>query len=220
MSVTHSATRPLLVLAALAAAIALLLGTPATAAAAPALAGGPLYGGMLMTSDSGGSCQTGFNVQQDGAYLVLTSGQCVAAGSQWSIDGHQLGTAVTGGDGYGLVTVDDPDYWQPQGAVLAGGQPAQVTGATQPTVGMSVCVATGDTGTSCGSITAVDVTVSFPDGVIYGLAEANLCADPDSPGAPVVSGAAAIGVVIGGTCGTSYLQPIVPVMSDHGLSLV
>lgn len=231
MSPIPALTRRLVALVgAVVAAVALALAAAPAASAVPGhddvSTVQPLYGGMTMTGTGGSSCVTGYNVHSGSTYYIVVSGQCAEAGTDWSIGGVHVGTTVgfPSSPAYGLVSVDTAN-WQPQGAILVGGAVHPITGPGQPVVGGSVCSADQRTGVHCGTVTGLNVSVSFPEGTINGLAQTNMCMEAGSGGAPVYSGSAAEGILLGGSgnCssgGQSFFMPIVEILSETGLSLV
>ncbi len=216
-------------LAAALVAVLVVLGAPAAGAAAARLTGGPLYGGMVMTDSSGFRCISGFNAHSGSTYYVITASSCTSSASSWYIGGDYLGpSAASGwpGGGYGLIKVADPTHWQPQGAIRVAGATVQITGAGNATVGQQVCYGNEtSSGVHCGTVQAVNVSVNFGDGVIYGLTQTNMCHQPGDTGSPIFSGSTAMGVLVGGSgdCssgGTTFFQPLPQVLSQYGLALV
>jgi streptogrisin B len=100
-----------------------------------------------------------------------------------------------------------------------------ITAAGRPVVGQRVCRSGPTTGVHCGTVTAVNLTVNFPEGTITGLARTTVCVEPgDTPGAPYFAGGIAVGLGIGGmgNCasgGSSFVQPITDVLSTFGVSV-
>lgn len=213
-----------LLLRAVVAALALLAAPGAAAAATGgSLAPTPLYGGMQMVSDIDSHCVSGFNVTDRDAYYVLTAGPCLEGTTGWSVGGGYLGPSGASGGTAGLVRVADLTRWEPRPEVLMGGQPSPVTGYRAPSVGMRVCTSNATMGgVSCGVVTALNVTVQYPEGTYFGLAATNICLNPGDAdtGGPVVSEGAAVGVVFGSGGCTTYVQPLGPVLAAYNLILV
>lgn len=82
------------------------------------------------------------------------------------------------------------------------------TMATQPYPGMLVCKNGPVTGYTCGHVYAVNVTVCFPQGCLYGLAQTNMYSAPGDQGAPVYFGTELIGTVVGAGGGWTFFDPI------------
>ncbi|MEU8118250.1 S1 family peptidase [Spirillospora sp. NPDC049024] len=190
--------------------------------AAPGAEGGQaVYAG-------GTRCVLGFNVRQGGTYYFLTAGGCAQVGMAVYADPGltvQLGTVVSATTGgVALVRYVEPSVERPGSVYLYPGS-QDITTAGRPVVGQRVCRSGPTTGLRCGSVTAVNVTVNFPDGTVTGVAQTNICTEPgDGPGAPYFSGSTAVGLGIGGsgnctTGGTSYFLPISPVLSAFGVSV-
>lgn len=148
----------------------------------------------------------------------VTAGHCGSVGTRTvGFNGAAQGvfTVVAfPGDDYGLVETNSQWYPVPS---FAGTQPAPV--------GSPVCKTSPTTGTTCGTITARNVTVSFPQGTVHSLIRTDLCSEPGDSGAPVASGDQLQGLVSGasGNCslgGTTYIQPINPVLSALGTTLL
>ncbi|MGI5419053.1 S1 family peptidase [Actinomadura luteofluorescens] len=191
-------------------------------AAAPGAEGGQaIYG-------PGVRCTLGFNVRQNGTYYFLTAGGCAQVGMVLYADPGltvQLGTVVSVTNlAVALVRYVEPSVERPGSVHLYPGS-QDITTAGRPVVGQRVCRSGPTTGVRCGSVTAINVTVNFPEGTITGLARTTVCTEPgDSPGAPYFSGTTAVGLGIGGVgdCasgGSSYFQPISPVLSAFGVSV-
>jgi hypothetical protein len=199
------------------------LAADAAPAAAPSSEGGqPVYGA------NGARCTLGFNVRANGTYSFLTAGGCAQAGLTLYADPAltvELGTVVAVTNvAVGLVRYVDPKVERPGSVRLYPGS-QDITSARSPVVGQSVCRSGPTTGVRCGTVTAVNQTVRFPEGTITGLARTNICVEPgDTPGAPYFSGTTAIGLGIGGSgnCtsgGTSYFQPIAGVLAAFGVAV-
>ncbi|MFA1544518.1 S1 family peptidase [Actinomadura monticuli] len=209
-----------------AAAVAVLA---AFALAAPARAAAPsAEGGQPIFAPGGVRCTLGFNVRQNGTYYFLTAGGCAKVGLTVYADPAltvELGTVVAVTNvAVGLVRYVDPQVERPGSVRLYPGS-QDITGAGSPVVGQRVCRSGPTTGLRCGTVTAVNLTVRFPEGTITGLARTTICVEPgDTPGAPYFSGGTAIGLGIGGTgsCatgGSSYVQPVTSVLAAFGVTV-
>ena len=115
--------------------------------------------------------------------------------------------------------------WRGSGRVQGG---PTITGSTVAPTGAAVCRSGSTSGYHCGLVQATDATVNYGNGtVITGLTQTSVCADPGDSGGPFVTpdSAQAQGTLSGGTgdCvagGTTYFQPIAPVLAAMGLTLV
>jgi hypothetical protein len=92
-------------------------------------------------------------------------------------------------------------------AVLTVAAPS-ASAATRPYVGMPVCKDGSTTGWTCGTVTAVNVTVCYPQGCVTGLARTNMYAAPGDGGAPVYYRTELIGHVVGTAGGSTYFDPV------------
>ncbi|MEU5366896.1 S1 family peptidase [Streptomyces sp. NPDC005925] len=205
------------------AVLAALFSSPASAAeAAVTVRGGDtLYSGASR-------CRVGFNAHQGTTNYGLMAGHCLSAGTTWYRDsahtqpvGTAAGSSFPGND-YGVLryfdTVSAPSV------VASGSSTFPITTARNPVVGEQVCMPSLTGGLQCGRVTAVNVTVSYPEGSISGLFSANLCVEPGDMGGPGFSGTAALGIAVGGqgTCssgGTTFFQPVVEILSAYGLTV-
>lgn len=105
-----------------------------------------------------------------------------------------------------------------------GGEKTEITGSVQALVGASVCRSGSTTGWHCGTIQQHDTSVDYSQGKVDGVTKTSVCAEPGDSGGPFVSGSQAQGVTSGGSgdCtsgGTTYYQPVNPILKDFGLVL-
>ncbi|MCF6522485.1 serine protease [Streptomyces sp. JJ36] len=183
-------------------------------AVSPVLApGDPIYSG-------GARCTLGFNVTDGDDVFLLTAGHCTAAGGYWYADPAEtvpVGPAVLSsfpGNDYGLVRYADP------GLASRGGYTA-----ASPYVGERVHTVTPWTGVRSGTVTGLNVTVSYGGGVVYGLIRTSICVGGPVSGAPLFgSDGRALGIGVGGssscaTGGTTFFQPLPEALAATGLSL-
>lgn len=228
----------------LAAGLALTSAAPAPAAPAPAAstpaastpaaASWNLIGGQLIYSTSGARCTLGFNAHSGAGRYVLTAGHCITAGQTWYGVGGFIGTTAGysfPANDYGAIRVQSADALStPLVDRYTSGSDVTIIGVANPTVGMSVCYSSPATGWRCGSITATNQTVCYPEGCIFQVFRMNICAEAGADGAPVVTNPGsgtevrAVGLIIGGSgnCsagGTTFAQPISEVLSVYGLTL-
>ncbi len=91
-----------------------------------------------------------------------------------------------------------------------GGQAAKKNGST--------------TGVSSGSVQALDQTVNYAQGAVYGLIRTNICAQPGDSGGALFAGTVALGLVSGGsgscsTGGRVFYQPVVETLQRYGATI-
>lgn len=188
------------------------------------------YGGEAITS-GGGRCSAGFITRApSGNWYILTAGHCTEGGGTWSGDGQTIGNSAASsfpGDDFGAIRINNPTALAPQGAVLSGSTPVDITGAGQVPVGGRVCKTGSTTGTTCGTVQRYNVTVNYGGGdTVSGLIQTNVCTQPGDSGGPLFAGSSAQGIVSGGSVAgcsaagfTSYFQPAGEALSTYGLTL-
>lgn len=215
----------------LAAGVMALLAALAPGAAAATLrpAAAPMgEGGQVIYGSNGSRCTLGFNVRRADSYYFLTAGGCAEVGVGLYTDPGltvQLGTVVAVTNvKVALVRYVEPQAERPGSVLLYPGH-RDITSAGAPVVGQPICRSGPTTGLHCGSVTAINVTVQYPEGTVTGLARTTICTEPgDTPGAPYFSGNVAVGIGIGGigdctSGGSSFMQPVAPVLSAFGVSV-
>ncbi len=183
---------------------------------APKLSGGDEIDG------SGVRCTAGVNVTNGSAYYVLTAGHCGQAVSDWTTPaGDFIGSTVSSsfpGNDFAIIgytgSVPHPG--------TIGGQ--DVTSAGAATVGEHACMLGAVSGLVCGTIQGLNVTVNYAEGVVTGLIQTNICAQPGDSGAPLFDGPKVLGILSGasGNCasgGTSFFQPILEILSSYGVNV-
>ncbi|WP_242590869.1 S1 family peptidase [Streptomyces sp. GB4-14] len=190
-----------------------------------------LAGGLPVLSTAG-RCSAGFNVTDGRREFILTAGHCGPQGSVWfSDDGgrKKVGTTVGGsfpGDDYSLIAYDGGKAGENAGVVaVGGGKGVRITGVAEPTVGQRIFRSGSTSGLRDGEVTALDVTVNYPEGTVGGLIESDVCAEPGDSGGPMFSEGIALGVTSGGSgdCrsgGITYFQPVTKALADLDLKLI
>lgn len=214
---------------------ALLIGlAPAASASPPASPPSPasapmLEGGRAIYAPGGVRCALGFNVRKADAYYFLTGGRCARVGLTIYADQAltvPLGTVVAVAKiSTALVRYLDPQIERPGSVYLYPGS-QDIVNAGYPTVGQRICRSGPLTGVRCGTVTATNLTINFPEGTINGVARTNICIDPpELPGAPYFAGPMAIGLELGtsGSCSTggggSFFQPVPEILNIFGLTV-
>jgi streptogrisin C len=192
-------------------------------------------GGSEYLSLSGGSyyyCSVGFGVTDGSAQGYVTAGHCGNSGDKTFIlanrrtIGAQIGqfqSSTFGGAGdFAYVSHTAGNSTS---AYVKGVGP--VRGAAVAGVGEAVCRSGRTTGVKCGTIEALNTSVTYPEGTIGGLTRVKVCAEGGDSGGSFISGDQAQGVLSGGnySCkggqaklATSYFQPIGEILSG-GLTL-
>jgi streptogrisin B len=217
-------TRIRVIVACVATVMTLLVpGTAATATTAPP----PPEGGRAIYASNGVRCALGFNVVKSGTYYFLTAGGCAQVGLRIYADPNlatPLGTVVgvTAAPEIALVQYVDPKKERP-GSVHTYPGTRDITTAGPPAVGQRICRSGPVNGLVCGPVTATNLTINLPDGVITGVARATVCAG-ELAGAPYFADSRAVGLEIGmsGNCASgssSYFLPINSVLSAFGVAV-
>ncbi len=100
-----------------------------------------------------------------------------------------------------------------------------VHGSSEVPERSSICRSGSTTGMWCGTVQAKNQTVNYPQGTVFGLTQTDVCAEPGDSGGSWLSANQAQGVTSGGsgnctTGGTTFFQPVNPILARYGLSLV
>lgn len=188
-------------------------------------------GGNLIYSNAGTRCTVGFNARGGTTYYGLVSGRCAQGATNWYADaaltvfvGTTAGSSFPGND-YALVRYTTGTAVTFPGEITLGGAGTQdITSAANPSVGQSLCHVGRTTGVRCGTVTALNISVQYPEGTVHGLFSSNICAEPGDVGGPAFSGSVALGIIAAasGSCasgGATYYQPVVEWLAVYGLSL-
>jgi streptogrisin B len=177
--------------------------------------GDAIYGGRYR-------CSLGFNVVSGSTYYFLTAGHCGKVATTWYTNpGHTtlIGPTVNysfPGNDYALVRYDNTSLSHPGGFTIADafvGESVQRTGST--------------TGTHAGTVTALNVSVRYVGrlhGVVSGLIQTNVCAEPGDSGGPLYDGRKALGITSGGSgdCtsgGITFYQPVREAANAYGVTV-
>jgi streptogrisin B len=166
-------------------------------------------------------CSLGFNVSSGNTYYFLTAGHCGKVEKTWYTSANR--STVIGptrgysfpGDDYALVRYDNPSLSHTGGFTVA-----------DPFVGESVTRKGSTTGTHSGKVTALNVTVRYQGGgLVRGMIQTTVCAEPGDSGGPLYDGQKALGLTSGGsgdcrTGGTTFFQPVGEAVSAYGVSML
>jgi streptogrisin B len=188
-----------------------------------AIGGDAIYGSKYR-------CSLGFNVKSSaGTYYFLTAGHCgKVEPTWWTSTTHNtttlLGSTVSAtfpGKDYSLVQYASTYAVDTKG--LAGN--VDIASAANAYVGESVTRDGSTSGIHSGTVTALNVTVRYQSGgVVRGLIQTTVCAEPGDSGGPLYDGTKAIGLTSGGSgdCkkgGTTFFQPVVAALQAYGVSV-
>jgi streptogrisin C len=203
----------------------------------------------------GGGCTQGFLSTAGGGYYYMSAGHCVAGsspvagnGTRWNSCGPgpsdcegaggywASGYYQTGAEDMGIHQwtgpTSSPGVWalsiHPGFANWWNSQITTITGAQNPQVGSYLCYNGSTTGSSCGTVAAVNQSVTYQYGptVAGMIAIDGACTQPGDSGGPWtyanVAWAAAIhsGGTIGGCPKRSYAAVVGTISSVMGVSIV
>jgi streptogrisin C len=186
-----------------------------------------IRGGDAFYIDGTARCSVGFGVTKGTQQGFATAGHCGKAGSKTTgynqVAQGTFQASVFPGKDMAWVGVNS-DWTATPAVVGEGGQEVQTAGSVQALTGAAVCRSGSTTGWHCGTIEQHDTSVTYAEGTIDGVTRTTVCAEPGDSGGSYISGAQAQGVTSGGSgdCtsgGTTFYQPINPVLSTYGLTL-
>ncbi|WP_405796953.1 S1 family peptidase [Streptomyces sp. NBC_01506] len=183
----------------------------------------PLIAGGEAITTSGSRCSLGFNVSVGGVAHALTAGHCTNIGASWSI-GTRTGTSFPTND-YGIIRHSNPAAADGR-VYLYNGTYRDITSAGNAFVGQSVQRSGSTTGLRGGSVTGLNATVNYgSSGIVYGMIQTNVCAEPGDSGGSLFSGNTALGLTSGGSgnCtsgGTTFYQPVTEALSVYGATVL
>jgi streptogrisin C len=185
----------------------------------------PLYdtrGGDEYIINSNTLCSVGFAVH--GGFV--TAGHCghtgsPTAGGNWVAQGTFRGSTFPGSD-YAWVELNAS--WTSHPYVGTSNGQVAVAGSQVAPVGSSICRSGRTTGWRCGVVQAHHVTINYAAGPVYGATQTSACAEGGDSGGSFISGNQAQGVTSGGSgnCssgGTTFFQPLQPILGAYGLTL-
>ncbi|MBB5956364.1 streptogrisin C [Saccharothrix tamanrassetensis] len=178
-----------------------------------------VIGGNAYYMGSGGRCSVGFSV--NGGFV--TAGHCGRVGTTTTQPSGTFAGSTFPGRDYGWVRVSAGNTMR--GLVNRYPGTVPVKGSNEAAVGASICRSGSTTGWRCGTIQQKNTSVTYPEGTISGVTRTNACAEPGDSGGSWLSGDQAQGVTSGGSgnCssgGTTYFQPVNPILQAYSLQLV
>jgi len=189
----------------------------------------PLINGGQAIYGGGSRCSLGFNVRSGTTYYLLTAGHCTNIASSWYTNssqttyiGPRAGTSFPGND-YGIVRYSS-SVSHPGTVNLYNGSSQDITAAANAYVGEPVKRSGSTTGLRSGTVQALNATVNYQQGSVYGLIKTNVCAEGGDSGGSLFDRNYAIGLTSGGsgncsTGGTTYFQPVTEALSAYGVSV-
>ncbi len=196
-----------------------------------------IKGGIEYVINNAFLCSVGFSVTRGTTKGFVTAGHCGDVGNSVAIGGQTVGSfagSTFPGSDRAWVSVGSTNTLQALVSNYAGGN-VTVRGSTEAATGAALCRSGRTTGYQCGTITAKNVTVNYPEGTVTGLTRSNACvAGGDSGGSWITSAGQGQGVTSGGNsqagsngnCGLAasqrqtFYQRLTPILSAYGLTLV
>lgn len=183
--------------------------------------GDAIYGG-------GYRCSAAFNVSNGTTRYFVTAGHCTNLAASWSATsggpsiGIRAGTSFPTND-YGIVRYTGTD--QPPGSVdLYNGTFQDITSAADAIVGQAIRKSGSTTHVTSGRVTAVNVTVNYGDGPVYGMVRTTACSAGGDSGGAHFAGSTALGIHSGsagctGTNGSAIHQPVREALAAYGVNV-
>ncbi|GGL64308.1 serine protease [Streptomyces fumigatiscleroticus] len=186
-----------------------------------------IVGGDAYYIDNTARCSVGFSITKDGQQGFASAGHCGKPGAKTTgfnkADQGTFKASAFPGKDMSWVAVNQG--WTATADVKAeGDKKAQISGSVVALVGAAVCRSGSTSGWHCGKIEQHDTSVHYAEGTVDGLTRTTVCAEPGDSGGPFVAGSQAQGTTSGGSgdCksgGTTFYQPVNPVLSDFKLKL-
>ncbi|MFC4586354.1 S1 family peptidase [Sphaerisporangium corydalis] len=187
-----------------------------------------LVGGTAFYIGITDRCSVGFPVRHGTQNGFISAGHCGKAG-QTTTGFNRVAQGV-----FQASTFPIADYawvlvnanWKPRPAVDDGsGGTVPVAGAKVAIEGASVCRSGSTSDWHCGLIQQRDATITYAQGNVFGMTRTSVCAERGDSGGSFISLDQAQGVASGGfgdcgSVGTTYFQPIGPILAAYDLTLV
>jgi streptogrisin D len=186
--------------------------------------GDAIYGGQYR-------CSLGFNVRNSsGTYYFLTAGHCGNIASTWYANSAKttpLGSTARSsfpGNDYAIVRYASTAPTHPGAVDLYNGTTQDITSARTPSVNETVQRSGSTTHVHSGRVTALNATVNYAQGTVYGLIRTTVCAESGDSGGALFSGTSALGLTSGGSgnCrsgGTTFFQPVIEALQAYRVSV-
>ncbi|OII64565.1 S1 family peptidase [Streptomyces sp. CC77] len=183
--------------------------------------GDAIYGG-------GSRCSAAFNVTKNGTRYFLTAGHCTNISASWSATsgGAQIGVREGSSfptNDYGIVRYTTTT--NTGGRVnLYNGSYQDIASAADAVVGQSLRKSGSTTKVTSGTVTAVNVTVNYSSGPVYGMVRTTACSAGGDSGGAHFAGSVALGIHSGssgctGTNGSAIHQPVREALAAYGVAV-
>ncbi len=171
-----------------------------------------------------GSAKQPYQVTVD---LTEPAGHCTNISSSWyGANNVYLGYRVHSyfpGRDHGIVRYNS-SVSRPGNVYLYNGSYRDITGAGNAYVNQYIYRSGSTTGLRGGYVQALNQTVNYAEGSVYGLIKTNACAEGGDSGGSMFAGNTALGMTSGGSgnCtwgGTTYFEPVKRALSYYGVSV-
>ncbi|GAB2760166.1 S1 family peptidase [Amycolatopsis magusensis] len=164
----------------------------------------------------GSRCSAGFNTNKGGQNYIVDAGHCTGAVANWDGIGPSVEASFPGND-YGLIQNNSGDA--PGAVTLWNGSSQPITSAGNATQGQEICKSGSTTNLTCGSVTATDVTVNYPQGAVDGLIQTSASVNSGDSGGCLFAGSVGVGITSGMGGGSSFFQPVTEALGAYGVTL-
>ncbi|WP_175412316.1 S1 family peptidase [Streptomyces sp. TRM64462] len=183
--------------------------------------GDAIYGG-------GSRCSAAFNVTKNGVRYFLTAGHCTDISSTWSATSGGSSIGVREGSSfptndYGIVRYTTTSNTTGRVNLYNGGY-QDIASAADAVVGQSIRKSGSTTKVTSGTVTAVNVTVNYSSGPVYGMVRTTACSAGGDSGGAHFAGSVALGIHSGssgcsGTSGSAIHQPVREALAAYGVNV-
>ncbi|WP_149184144.1 S1 family peptidase [Streptomyces sp. TRM49041] len=183
--------------------------------------GDAVYGG-------GSRCSAAFNVARNGVRYFLTAGHCTNISSSWSATSGGSSIGVRAGSSfptndYGIVRYTTTSNTAGRVNLYNGGY-QDIASAADAVVGQSIRKSGSTTRVTSGTVTAVNVTVNYSSGPVYGMVRTTACSAGGDSGGAHFAGNVALGIHSGssgcsGTNGSAIHQPVREALAAYGVNV-
>ncbi|HWM64719.1 MAG TPA: trypsin-like serine protease [Solirubrobacterales bacterium] len=208
-----------------------LLLSPQACEFTPSICDAPLRGGVGMWPKGTypwvpdeAPCSVGFKAvgKTHGNRFVLTAGHCAQVASQWeSFPFSQTASGYIGAveeyvappaSDYAKIKANgnywDKPSWPVKVAYWGTNQEQAINYEAYSYIGQYVCHAGANSGASCGTVTALDLTSHQPEGDVHQRTEfQTICSKGGDSGGPVFAGDAALGILTHNNIGVEGENP-------------
>jgi streptogrisin C len=184
-------------------------------------------GGDAYYIDEQARCSVGFSVTKGEQQGFASAGHCGKQGAKTTgfnkvAQGTFQASVFPKNDMSWVAVTSD---WTATATVKGeGDKNVEIAGSVQALVGGAICRSGSTSGWHCGTVEEHGTSVTYSQGTVENVTRTTVCAEPGDSGGSYLSGTQAQGVTSGGSgdCksgGTTFYQPINPLLSEYGLTL-